>query len=88
MYSKKSKTMRWNFVLEMKKLEIVDKFTYLYNGNMTKAVYFLTVVAYINLLYTFDIKMKLSFFDKLVVPILTYCFIIPLLKYAYIKVIR
>ena len=72
------------FCIVDEKIEIVDKFTYLsvnslFNGNITKAVNFLTVLAYINLLCIFDIlirgiKMILSFFDKLVVPILTYGF--------------
>ena len=73
------------FSIEGEKLENVDNFIYLginfvCNGNMSRVVKVLSVQAlnaYNNLLYIFDrlpcdIKMKLSLFDKLVVPKLTY----------------
>ena len=84
-FEKKKQNHKTKFSIGGEKLEIVDNFIYLginfvYNGNMSKAVTFLSVQAlnaYNNLLYIFDrlpcdIKMKLSLFDKLVVPILTY----------------
>ena len=75
----------FNFVINGEKLEIVDSFTYLgikftHTGNLSQAVKALSeqaLKAYCNLMYVFDriqldIKTKLSLFDAMVVPILTY----------------
>ena len=84
-FEKRKQNHGTEFFIENLKLDIVDNFTYLginfkYNGSLVDAVKALSeqaLHAYYNLCYIFDklqcnIEMKLSLFDKMIVPILLY----------------
>ena len=84
-FKKRKQNHGTEFFIENQKIDVMDNFTYLginfkYNGSLADAVKALSeqaLHAYYNLCYIFDklqcnIKMKLSLFGKMIVPILLY----------------